>query len=179
MDLRALRVFVFILIAPLSVLPAYGQSGAGTGLDASPFDTYPGKKDQKSKPTDIYVKKIAARFERREDDIARLWHRGYGRNEIIKVLLIAAKSGKELREIVRQRDRGAKLSALAEKYGLDYAGIMQEAAAIRAELDERIAGAVPGADAPVSTGSFKASTPTRSTEAVPGTPAAPTEKMNE
>jgi hypothetical protein len=111
-----------------------GDLGAGVGL--SPWDTTQQEKKQKQvQVADPFIKALARRFNASEDELTRLWYRGYGRNELIKLLLISREAGKPFRQVARDRERKERLSKIAGKYSIDYASLLDEAARVRNDLD--------------------------------------------
>lgn len=94
---------------------------------------------EKNKPADIYVKAISKYFNVDENELTKLWARGFGRNELIKIILSSIKSGKEINEIVKDRDKnGLKYFYIAEKYKFDFNSLLIEAAEIRKKIDNDI-----------------------------------------
>jgi len=127
-------ILSFLLLLPLS---AGAEVGAGMGL--SPWDGGPAqKKEKQPRPPDAFIKLLAERFGQKQDDLALFWNHGYGRNELIKMLLISRQANKDIKELVRKRDKGTRLSRMAEEYRLDYAAILNETKTIRKELDYQV-----------------------------------------
>jgi hypothetical protein len=131
----------------------YVAADASANPDISSWDGTTKKKEKKPRLPDPYVKAIAAHFDQKIEDIHGLFLRGYGRNELIKMLIISQRSGATFKDLVKQRDKGKRLSQLAEKYKLDYYAVLDEATTVRAEIDK-----VAFAAAPVSTDALPAGT---------------------
>jgi hypothetical protein len=130
-------VAVFFVLAPLFARRAAADVGVGAGV--SPWDSTDSfKKEKKIKPVDPYVPVMARYFNQKAGELEKLSARGYGRNELVKILLVARKSGKDLREIVRLRDHNTRISAIARQFKLDYPSILAEARSIRADLDFQV-----------------------------------------
>lgn len=145
------RNCIVLSILFLACMQVSAQSDYGMGT--SPFESSPAqKKERMPRPPDIYVQKIAQYFNVKEEEVARLWNRGYGRNELIKLLLIMQKSRQKLRDLARMRDKHEKLSKIAAKYDLDYDALLGEAIAVRETIDRRVSDGVPKADLSVSSG---------------------------
>lgn len=133
-----------------STAAIYAQSDYGDGV--SPLETAPERKEEKVlRPPDVYVEKIAEHFNARQDDVIRLWYKGYGRNELIKLFLITRKSHRKIRELESMRDKNEELSKIAAKYNLDYDAILAEAIEVRKAIDRRISDRVPKASLHIST----------------------------
>lgn len=135
------NLFTVISIAALTLLtgiaPIFAQADVGIGV--SPWDNTTQPTDKKKpRPSDPYVKYISKYFNQKDEDLQKLWNRGYGRNELIKLLLITRKAGKELKETVRQRDKDTKLSKISEQYKIDYNQILAEASGVRKEIDYEV-----------------------------------------
>jgi hypothetical protein len=120
------------------ITPVFAQADVGIGV--SPWDNSTQSTDKKKpRPSDPYVRYLSKYFNQKDEDLQKLWSRGYGRNELIKLLLITKKSGKDLKESVRQRDKDTKLSRISEQYKIDYHQILTEAVTIRKEIDYEVA----------------------------------------
>ena len=130
------------------------QSEFGAGVGVSPWDRSAPKKKEEKK-ADLYIKKISEHFNMEERELERFWKRGYGRNELIKLLLISKKGKKDFTKIVKQREKNIKLSRMAEKYKVDYEQVLEEAAKIREEIDYQVSISTPiQSEVRVSTGSI-------------------------
>jgi hypothetical protein len=121
----------------LSFLPvrSAAQGDAGLGLGLSPDALQLEKKNKRLKPVDPFTITLARHFGQQQEDIAKLAARGYGRNELIKLLLISRKSGTDLRAVVRARERKMRLSAIAAQHNVDYATLLSEAETVRRQID--------------------------------------------
>jgi hypothetical protein len=129
--LLAISVSLFILFPH-----AHAATDVGVGLGLSPMDSsqlY--HKDKKLKPVDPFIRVLARHFNQQENHIMKLSARGFGRNELVKLLLICSKSGKDIKEIVRQRDHNDKLSEIAARYTIDYPALLTEAETVRRQID--------------------------------------------
>ena len=96
------------------------------------------RKKEKDKRPDKFIWETGQFFGMKTDELVKLWNHGYGRNELIKILLMSRYSKKDLNEIVKLRDKNTKLAKIAEKYGLDYEKILDEAAKVRSDIDFRV-----------------------------------------
>jgi hypothetical protein len=127
-----------------------------SGDGVTPLESAPDQKKEKIlRPPDVYVEKIAEYFNAKANDVIRLWYKGYGRNELIKLLLIMQKSHRKVRELESMRDKNEELSKIAAKYNLDYEAILAEAIEVRRTIDRRISDRVPKASLQISTGTEK------------------------
>ncbi|MFH1369160.1 MAG: hypothetical protein ABII64_08545 [Elusimicrobiota bacterium] len=129
--------FLAIMICSFSViLSAESEFGAGVGF--SPWDgSYYQKKDRTAVP-DKFIRAAAIHFGISETDLAKLWYRGYGRNELIKVILISRDAKQELKDVVKLRDKNMKYAKIAEKYTLDYYKFTADAESARKEIDYEV-----------------------------------------
>ncbi|MBN1622092.1 MAG: hypothetical protein JW871_05835 [Endomicrobiales bacterium] len=132
-------VFTLILLTPfmLCVSFVYLHAEVGVGVGVSPWSASPRKKREEKK-ADIYVKLIAKQFNAKEEEVEKLWKKGYGRNEIIKLLTLQQKSNHDLKDLIKQRDKNIKLSRMAEKYKVDYPGLLKEAETTRKKIDYQV-----------------------------------------
>lgn len=134
--------FFAAVSAALLTLPGhtYSANEFDAGVGFSPWDSaYRSDRNKREQPGDPFIKLIAARFGHDEAELMKLWHKGYGRNELIKLLVISAKSGVPFKEIVRSRDKNVKLSKICEINRINYKDVLKEAAAARKDLDSKTA----------------------------------------
>ena len=134
--------FLVVILTFLLTFTDYGYPAAGSVVDTglSPSNHLQTDNNDKSPmPQDPYVKTIAARFGADAAELEKLWRRGYGRNELIKLLVISLKSKTPLNDLVKDREKKARLSELCGKYGLSYRDLLAEAASIRKEIDTKAA----------------------------------------
>ena len=130
------RTVVIILAALLCLAqPCFAEVDFGAGVDFSTWGPYGEKRDKKDRPTEPFIAALAQHFKCDRNELMKLWYRGYGRNELIKLLLISGRSGKDLKELVKQRDKGEKLSGLAKKYAVDWDQVVAETQVLRKEID--------------------------------------------
>lgn len=151
---KLIIIFTSFLIMHFSVISLNSDTQFGTGVGISPWDTSAPKKRKRPKTTDTYVKVIAKYFKMNEDNLARLWRRGYGRNELIKLILISQRGGQEFKKLIKQRDKNIKLSRMAEKYKVDYTQILEDASRVRKEIDYEVSITTPTVSQSVDTSSF-------------------------
>jgi hypothetical protein len=137
----------FVYYSLLGVLALAGvvraQVGVGVGTDFTGLDTGLEKKDKIPRMPDPCVEALAQRYCIDRIELNKLWFRGYGRNELIKLVLIGKKSGKPLKDLVRLRDKNTRFSDIARKFDIDYPALVVETAAVRKELDYEVAASTP------------------------------------
>jgi len=139
------------LLAALLCLPTCLSADIGTGIGISPGDSTPNfRREKKIRPIEPFIKVLAKQFHREVSELGALSARGYGRNELIKLLLMAQKSGKDLKDLVKLRDKNTRLSAMADMYHLDYPELLSEAESVRKDIDFKV---------PDSTGTIAAPRP--------------------
>lgn len=86
----------------------------------------------------MFLRVSALHFGMSETELVKLWNRGYGRNELIKLVLLSRESKQELSAIAKVRDKNTKFAKIAEKYNVDYAKLTNDAAALRKDIDYKI-----------------------------------------
>ena len=112
---------MFIQILTAGSLFAQGVD-FGVGMDPGSFRTSkPGEKEEPV--TDPLIGKIALHFKQSSDKLHALWYRGYGYLELIRLSMMAESSKTPFDDIIKLRDKGEKLSAIAGKYQLPYRDI--------------------------------------------------------
>lgn len=131
-----LFLFVFALhFTPYTLHCLYSQQ-IGVGVEFSPSPPVKKKEEKKikKKVENFFIFELAERFSLEEKKLNKLYNRGYGYLELIKIILIAKKADKPLEEIVKKRDKGKKMRKIAEEYQLDYQKIHLEALKIKDEI---------------------------------------------
>ncbi|HBU69303.1 MAG TPA: hypothetical protein DEE98_02850 [Elusimicrobia bacterium] len=132
---------VFLLPALLlaSNLSAQSEVAVGAGFSPlGPASGYSREKKQDNQP-DRFALKLAEKFDADAAELGALFYRGYGRGELIQMLLIARESKTLLKNLVRKRDRNTKLSSIAKDRGLDYDSIYALSSTIKYDIEKEIA----------------------------------------
>lgn len=83
---------------------------------------------------DGFMEKIAKRFEMNLEELNKLRDNGYGRFELIRMILISTESGKNFEEIVNMRKK-MKLKNIAKELKINYKFIYFLARRIKQELE--------------------------------------------
>lgn len=135
-----IRIILFFLMLITFCSFCFAQTEFGAGVGLSPWERRHKKKKIIKKP-DNYIKAISKYFGMNVKDIAKLNYRGYGRNELIKLILISNYSNMDFNTIIRFRDKNLKLSRLCEKYRVDYKKILKDAEITRKIIDYEISAA--------------------------------------
>jgi len=91
----------------------YGIGINFTGVDYQPLEKIHPQKD-------VYLTKIAEYFGEDINNLEKLWARGYGRRELIRLLLISQNAKISLKEVVALRDKKKSLMDISKKYAVDY-----------------------------------------------------------
>ncbi len=133
-----MKIFPAILVVIIfSYSISFSQVDFGVGFDFSPYPySEPQKKKEEKKPPDYLIEQISKKFEQDTEKINNLFRRGYGYLELIKILLIVKKSGKDIEQILKLREKDKKLSEIAKKFDLDYEDIYNSAYKIKSEIAE-------------------------------------------
>lgn len=106
------------------------------GVGYSPYDAgMMQKKLENEKLKDPFIKGIAYKFDMNANDLYRLQERGYGRLELIRILLIARKADIPYGKLLEPRDRSVTLQRIAKKNNIDYKSIYEESYGIKSELE--------------------------------------------
>jgi len=74
---------------------------------------------------DSVIKKIAEKFNIENEKLQKFFKQGYGRRELIKLILISNKANVTLDEIIKLR-KNNKIYKIALKYNLNYKEILKE-----------------------------------------------------
>lgn len=132
------RFLIITFLIPITYhLSSNGYAQVGIGVEFTPGSSVQ-KKEEKiiKKGKNPLIVELAERFSVEEKELNKLHKRGYGYLELVKLLLISKKANKPLEEIVKKRDKGKKISKLAEEYELKYREIHLEAQKIREEIED-------------------------------------------
>lgn len=115
------------------------QAEIGAGVAVSPMEAYPrSKAAEKGKHPDAVISEIAMRLNADDAELQKLWNRGYGRNEIITLLLIAERGRVTLKTVVKERDKGTRFSTLCARYGIDHRAVIVDANAVRQSINSSL-----------------------------------------
>lgn len=104
----------------------------GVGMDFSGVGGGPQQIIVRS--SDTFITKIAEKFDYDEEKLQKLFHNGYGRSELIKLILITEESGKTFNDILKLCEKSMSLRKIAKKYEIDYRFIYDEAKKIELKL---------------------------------------------
>lgn len=93
------------------------------------------KKTVDKKSLDPFLRVLVQRFSSDEKLLNEAVSKGFGRRELVRLILMAKKSGKSLEELMKEREKGTRLKKIAESLKLDHSSIRQEALAISKEIE--------------------------------------------
>lgn len=94
-------------------------------------------KPKEPPPVDPFVRAMSERMKVSEDILADATAKGFGRAELLRLILISQKSGRPLKELIQERDKGARLAKIAQESNCDNWSVRREALAILKELEAR------------------------------------------
>ena len=106
--------------------------------------TFPKIEEQKiSVPTDRrrldpFMTALSKKTAVPEQTLAEEFRRGAGRSEMIRIILIAKKSGQPINAIIREREKGTWFSKIAQTYQLDNRALRKEALGILKEIEAEL-----------------------------------------
>jgi hypothetical protein len=87
---------------------------------------------------DAYTQAIAAHFGKDPQQIARLFTNGYGRSELITMIIISNSANIDLLNVVRMRKHGARFSAICAQMKIEWPLVEAQSQAVRAEIDNSV-----------------------------------------
>ncbi|MBI4395621.1 MAG: hypothetical protein HY548_00905 [Elusimicrobia bacterium] len=123
------RYAVLVTALFMLAVPALAQ-----GLDAPESEIETSTAPLKTYPSP-FTKALAERFDRPVDPLKKLEMTGYGRTEMITLILISSESAKPWDELIKERGKGTKLRKIAEDAGLNYNDIFRRSEQIRKEIN--------------------------------------------
>lgn len=122
-----------------------------------------GAAKKKAKPVDPFVKALSKKTDMPEEILTETFEKGFGRTEIIRLILMSKRAEKPLPDLIKEREKGTKLATIAQGYGQDNRAVRREAALMLKELQKeeaaiiaeeaRKAAAVAGVNGTLSKGS--------------------------
>jgi hypothetical protein len=110
----------------------------GVGVDFAPGSGGEEVKKSTAVVRSVLVDRIAAKLNKDPIKLQKLWRRGYGYVELIKLSLISNESGQPFETIIEQREKNNKLSSIVKKYQLNYSGIFRRSYEIKSELEAEV-----------------------------------------
>ena len=132
-----MNIFRIFLFAALLAVGSSRPDPAFAETDLYPFpDTEDLKvKSAKEKPTEPFVQVLAKKFGIEEKVLTKSVEKGFGRTELIRLILISKKSDSKLADLLKERENGTRLAKIAQARHLDNHKIRKEAFAILKELE--------------------------------------------
>ncbi|MBD3272425.1 MAG: hypothetical protein GF384_07815 [Elusimicrobia bacterium] len=119
------------------VQQAIGQ--VGVGVDLTPSFTGSSKDGSKTAAIkDSFAYYLSDSFGLEYAQVRNLQKKGFGRIELIKMLLIANRADIDFDEIVKKRSTLTPLETIAREYDLDYRLIRTDAAEYKHEIENKI-----------------------------------------
>lgn len=111
---------IFIILVVFSTLSLESQY-FDFGMGYSPRMTPDRKEEKKTEiKEDPYIRQIVTALNQKYDEVYLLHKRGYGRNELIKLIMISISAKKELKDVIEKRDSKMKISDIAKHYNIEY-----------------------------------------------------------
>ncbi len=144
--LFALALSIFLTRTPLS---------AQTDLYSFPEVEEGKPKKEEPKPIEPFIQALAKRTEMPVNVLSEASEKGFGRLELIRLILIAKKAKKPLPDLIQQREKSTRFAKIAEESKVDNIAIKKEALAMLKDLEK---------DADKIKNEVKKSTPTAGTE---------------
>lgn len=95
------------------------------------------KRVKEKKPAEPFVQALSKKTDISEDFLTETIEKGFGRTELIRLILISKKSGKPLNELIKEREKGTRLAKISESAHLNSNAIRHEAEAMLKELKQK------------------------------------------
>lgn len=96
------------------------------------------KKSKKKRLKNPFIFHFCNIFDQDYLKIRKLQKKGYGRLELIKVILISREAQVSLKEIVKDRNKLIPLRKIAEKYKLDYRALRAKSHQYKKQIEKKI-----------------------------------------
>lgn len=125
--MRALPIVSTTILACCAILTAYTAPATCNDTPVcSSTATITKTAAQKTLTVDPFILAIAHEFTVEPADLQRLHNRGYGRTELISLLIIARDAAVPLADVVTLRDQKTRIAAIADTYHLAFPAVMME-----------------------------------------------------
>lgn len=134
---RRLLVIFFVLFLTSNTC-LMGQVGMGVDLTPSFSGSESKKKSKKKRLKNPFVFHFCKIFDQDYLKIRKLQKKGYGRLELIKVILISRKAQVPLKDIIKDRDKLIPLKKIAKKHKINYRKLRVESAQYKKEIEKKI-----------------------------------------
>ena len=93
-------------------------------------------KKEEPKPVEPFVQALAKKMDLPEKVLTEATEKGFGRMELIRLILMAKKSGKSLTDLIQEREKGTRLAKIAESAKADNRAVKKEAGEILKDLEK-------------------------------------------
>lgn len=131
---------LWVTLACTLLITTQLRAEVGAIIEAVPAATTQRSLDKnRQKKDDTFIAAIARRMNVENAPLQKLWNRGYGRNEIITLLLISERGRLPLVDVVKERDKGTRFSTLCARCGIDHTALLTDTAALRRQIDAALA----------------------------------------
>ncbi len=128
-------IFIFCLTLACAAVPARAETG---------LYSFPKIEEQKisvsteKRKLDPFMVLVSKKTGIDEQTLAEEFKRGAGRSEMIRIILIAKKSGQPIGTILREREKGIWFSKITEKYQLDNKSLRKDAQSLLKEIEKEL-----------------------------------------
>ena len=93
------------------------------------------KRTKQKRALEPFVEALSKRVNVSDSTLMNAMERGFGRSELIRLILISKKSGKSLPDLLQEREKGTSLKKISESAKLDNKALRKEALAMLKELE--------------------------------------------
>lgn len=93
-------------------------------------------KPEKTRPAPPFVQAVCKILNVPEKILSDAVEKGFGRTELLRLILISQKSRKPLDDLIREREKGAWLSIITKSAGLDNKTVRREANALLPAIEQ-------------------------------------------
>ncbi len=133
------RFFAMVLSAVVTLAASCAGAEEPFMEPASyPFDVQPSTATLYLDRPSLFVEQLSRRMEWPVDKLYKLESSGYARTEMILLVMMKKKTGENWDELVKEREKGAALRAMAEKRGMPYYYFFRLAQMTKDEIDAAV-----------------------------------------
>ncbi|MFH1378697.1 MAG: hypothetical protein ABII23_00330 [bacterium] len=130
-----MRILVLVVFC---ICTAHLYAQTGVGLDLTPSIGEAVSKDKDTKLKNPFTFHLSRHMELDYVELRKLQKRGYGKIELIKLIVIAQKAGVPLKDIIQKRDAFDTIKKIAQAFNVDYTAVRKESRKIKTTIETRV-----------------------------------------
>lgn len=130
MNFRILLSTLFVTLTAAASLPAQSDLYSFPKIEEEKI------KVKEAPPPDPFVQALSKRFDLPDSLLTEYVQKGFGRAELLRLILVSKKADKPLPDLLKDRAKGTRLAKITESAGLDNRAVRREALDLLKELQK-------------------------------------------